>query len=68
MFYGSYKTPKRPHKKGPRKGIGQGRVFGIEQRNPFRIAQKRSGKMAMNIMSRSLIPEIQKEIKKLKRG
>lgn len=61
-LYGNYKTRNRPDKRGKK----HGNVRGITGYNPFEIARLNKGNRALIVMSKSLIPEIQKEFKKLK--
>jgi hypothetical protein len=64
VFYGNYNTNKRPHHGGRRAGIGQGNVKGIAPYNPFNRAARLAGNRALKAMSKALVPEIQKEIRK----
>jgi hypothetical protein len=63
VFFGNKKTKNRPTK-----GNGnRGDVDGTNEDNPFLQASNSRGGLAMKEVVKNLIPEIQKEIKKLKR-
>ena len=63
VFFGNYKTKNRPTRGSGKRGD----VDGTNENNPFLQSSNRVGRTAMKEVVKNLIPEIQKEIKKLKR-
>lgn len=67
VYFGNFKTPNRPHKFGSRRGVGQGDVkkYALGY-NPYVRAYAKKRWVALEVMKKSLSPEIEKEFKRIK--